>query len=181
MNNPGNLYMIAKQCYSCHTVPNEALVKVGGHKAGSQDFELVSWSQGMVRHNFVRGGGANASPTREQLRVMYIVGVMTDLEFSLRATAEATQNATFGRTCASRAARMKRQLREIQQQINNPHVARALDAVATVELRLRNAAAIVAAADGVATAAHAFAEQADGSTLASVDRWLPDPSRYRGQ
>ena len=57
MNNPHNIYLIARQCYDCHTVPNEKLVNVGGHLAGSQDFELVAWSQGMVRHNFVRGGG----------------------------------------------------------------------------------------------------------------------------
>ena len=62
MNNPHNIYLIARQCYDCHTVPNEKLVNVGGHQAGSQDFELVAWSQGMVRHNFVRSGGtANAT------------------------------------------------------------------------------------------------------------------------
>ena len=57
MNNPHNIYLIARQCYDCHTVPNERLVNVGGHLAGSQDFELVAWSQGMVRHNFLRTGG----------------------------------------------------------------------------------------------------------------------------
>ena len=44
-----------------------ALVNVGGHLAGSQDFELVAWSQGMVRHNFVRTGGTangDAQPGR---------------------------------------------------------------------------------------------------------------------
>ena len=67
MNNPHNIYLIAQQCYDCHTVPNEKLVNVGGHLAGSQDFELVAWSQGMVRHNFVRTGGttnAHAQPGR---------------------------------------------------------------------------------------------------------------------
>ena len=40
------IYEIAKNCYSCHTVPNEALVNVGKHRAGS-DFDLVAWSQGV--------------------------------------------------------------------------------------------------------------------------------------
>ena len=67
MNNPHNIYLIARQCYDCHTVPNEKLVNVGGHLAGSQDFELVAWSQGMVRHNFLRTGGTtngDAQPGR---------------------------------------------------------------------------------------------------------------------
>ena len=115
MNNPHNIYLIARQCYDCHTVPNEKLVNVGGHMAGSQDFELVAWSQGMVRHNFVRTGGtANATLSPEELRVMYVVGVLTDLEYSLRAVAAATEKATFGVTSAQRAARMKKRLHEIQ-------------------------------------------------------------------
>ena len=121
MNNPHNIYLIARQCYDCHTVPNEKLVNVGGHLAGSKDFELVSWSQGMVRHNFVRTGGtSNATLSPEDLRVMYVVGVMTDLEYSLRAVAAATDKATFGVTSAQRAARMKKRLIEIQKATNDP-------------------------------------------------------------
>ena len=56
MRNPINVYLVAQSCYRCHTVPSERLVNVGGHVAGSMDFEIVSWSQGTVRHNFVRTG-----------------------------------------------------------------------------------------------------------------------------
>src|SRR5262249_42754244 len=88
MNKPPKISLIARKCYDCHTVPNETLVNAGGHLACSKDFELVAWSQGIVRHNFVRtGGSSNAAPNPEQLRVMYIVGVVTDLEFSLRGVA----------------------------------------------------------------------------------------------
>ncbi len=139
MNNPHNIYLIARQCYDCHTVPNEKLVNVGGHLAGSQDFELVAWSQGMVRHNFVRTGGTtNATSSQDELRVMYVVGVMTDLEYSLRATAAATEKSTFGVTSAKRAARMKKRLHEIQKLVNDPLLNSAIEAVDTVELRLAN-------------------------------------------
>jgi hypothetical protein len=180
MNNPHNIYLIARQCYDCHTVPNERLVNVGGHLAGSQEFELVAWSQGMVRHNFLRtGGSANGAPSAGELRVMYVVGVMTDLEYSLRATAAASEKATFGVESAKRAARMKKRLHEVQKLANDPLIQPALDAVATVELRLGNAAAITAAADEVGRAAKEFAEKADGEKITAVDAMLPRPSEYK--
>jgi Cytochrome c554 and c-prime len=180
MNNPHNIYLIARQCYDCHTVPNERLVNVGGHLAGSQEFELVAWSQGFVRHNFLRAGGtANGALTPAQLRVMYVVGVMTDLEYSLRAVAAATEKAAFGVAGAQRAARMKRRLHEIQRLTREPLVEQALAAVSTVELRLGNSANIIAAADAVGNAAHTFAEQADGDRLVPIDALLPQPNQYK--
>ncbi len=180
MNNPHNIYLIARQCYDCHTVPHERLVNVGGHLAGSSEFELVSWSQGMVRHNFLRtGGNTNGTLTAAELRVMYIVGVMTDLEYSLRAAASATEKATFGVTSAQRAARMKRRLHEIQSAVNSPTIDSALDAVASLELRLGNADAINAAADKVGKAAYEFAERSDGNQLSAIDALLPQPNQYR--
>ncbi len=180
MNNPHNIYLIARQCYDCHTAPNERLVNVGGHVAGSQEFELVAWSQGIVRHNFLRTGGtANGSPSPAELRVMYVVGVMTDLEYSLRATATASQKVTYGVTSAQRAARMKKRLHEIQEFANDPLIQPALHAVATVELRLENADAITAAADAVGKAAQEFAEKADGDRLAALDEFLPQPNQYK--
>jgi hypothetical protein len=180
MNNPHNVYLIAKQCYNCHTVPNESLVNVGSHVAGSQEFELVTWSQGMVRHNFLRtGGSANAESTPAQTRVMFVVGVMTDLEYSLRATAMATEKATFGIANAQRAVRMKRQLIEIQRLVNDPRIDMALSAVSTVELRINNSAALIAAAEKVGRAAFIFAEQADGNLLVAIDPFLPQASRYK--
>lgn len=180
MNNPHNLYLIAKQCFNCHTVPNESLVNVGGHVAGSQDFELVAWSQGVVRHNFLRTGGTtNGAATQAELRVMFVVGVMTDLEYSLRAAAVATEKSTFGLTSAQRAARTKKRLHELQALVNEPLVQPALDAVATVELRLDNSAAIVTAADAVGKAAYKFAEEADGNQLSALDPLLPQPAQYK--
>jgi hypothetical protein len=163
-------------------VPNEKLVNVGGHLAASQDFELVSWSQGMVRHNFLRAGGTtNAAPSQDELRVMYVVGVLTDLEYSLRATAAATDKSAFGVTSAKRAARMKKKLLEIQKLVNDPLLNPAIDAVETVELRLENSAAIVAAADAVGKVANEFAEKVDGKQLAAIDGLLPTPDKYKNQ
>jgi hypothetical protein len=174
MNNPVNLYLVARQCLACHTSPDERLVNVGGHNAGSKDFELVAWSQGMVRHNFLRTGGtANAPSTPERLRVMHVVGVMADLEASLRATAAATEKATYGVAAAQRGAQRKKDLYAISQLTDNPQVKQALDAALAVRLKLNNREALVAAADEVSRAACEFAVTADGATLEAIDKLLP--------
>mgnify|MGYP002621566568 CR=1 FL=1 len=180
MNNPANLYLIARQCLSCHTTPNEALVNVGGHNAGSKEFELVSWSQGMVRHNFLRTGGAeNAQSTTDELRVMYIVGVLADLEASLRATAQATEKAPFGIAAAQRAAGLKRRLYEISQRVSDPHIEDALHAALAVPLKLNHRAELTAAADRIGKAAYEFAATANGSMLSAIDPLLPAPAEYK--
>ena len=180
MNNPTNLYLIAKQCLDCHTTPDERLVDVGGHPAGSLEFNLVAWSQGTVRHNFVRSDGAvNAVSSVERLRLMHIVGIMADLEFSLRATAKAQASGKFAQTSAQRAATKKQALWEIQRLVNNPLITPALEAVSEVELTLGNKEAIQAAAESVGNAAMKFAEEADGSTLSAIDPLLPSPDQYK--
>ena len=88
-------YDIARNCFGCHTVPNETLVNTGKHKAGS-DHDLVAWSQGEVRHNFLSSAGAPANPTNraataEQKRRLYVVGALVDLEVSLRNLAAVKQ------------------------------------------------------------------------------------------
>lgn len=180
MNNPANLYLIARQCLDCHTAPEERLVNVGGHTAGSPDFELVAWSQGIVRHNFVRSDGkTNEMSTPERLRVMYIVGALADLEYSLRATAKATEVAAYGQAAASRAATAKRKLWEIQQRVSDERIARALEAVSSVELTLGNSDAILAAADEIEKVAYEFAETADGSQFGAIDDLVPKPRDFK--
>jgi hypothetical protein len=180
MNNPVNLYLVARQCLACHTSPHEKLVNVGGHPAGSSEFDLVAWSQGMVRHNFLRTGGTTNAPSdQHRLRVMHVVGVMADLEASLRATAAASEKAAFGVTAAQHAARQKRRLYQISQLIDNQHVREAMEAALGARLKLNNRETLVAAADAVGRAAQEFAATADGATLGAIDSLLPPPAQYK--
>ena len=180
MNNPKNLYLIARQCLSCHTTPDENLVNVGGHKPGSQEFEFVAWSQGMIRHNFLRtGGNANGEATPSQLRVMYVVGVMADLEASLLATARATSKATYGTSSAQRAARLKLKLQEIQKLTDDRFVQKAMNAALATPLKLDQREAMLTAAKTIGNAAFAFAQAADGDSLAALDPLLPATTTYK--
>ena len=180
MCNTRNLYNIARNCFGCHTVPNEELVNRGGHNTGSLDFDLVAWSQGQVRHNFLRTGGlSNATSKIERLRVMHVVGLIADLEFSTRATGRATSKSDYGITVANRAARVATRLYELQQKINDEHVQSALQAFAAADLKINNPLQLEQIADEIQAAGQRFAESADGERLAAVDPLLPDPSQYK--
>ena len=180
MRNPKNLYSIARSCMQCHTVPNEKLVNVGGHIAGSQNFEMVSWSQGIVRHNFLRSGNAvNEVSSPERLRVMFVAGLIADLEFSSRATGAATQKSTYGLTVAARAAAVAVRLYQVQQLINDPHVQQALESFAQADLKINNAAQLNAIADRISQAGMQFADVADGSRLSAIDPLLPPHVQYK--
>ncbi len=180
MNNTRDLYSIASNCLNCHTVPNEELVNVGGHKATSDEFELVSWSQGQVRHNFLGNSGqSNSVSSPARIRVMFVVGLIADLEFSTRATAKATSRSTYGTQVANRAARTAMKLYEVQQKIQDPNVQAVLESFASAELRLNNSRSLLEIAVEIQTAGHRFSIQADGDQLSALDSMLPDPSQYK--
>ena len=179
MNNPVNVYLIARNCYNCHTVPNEKLVNVGGHPAGSM-FELVSWSQGMVRHNFVSSNGKanNKSPT-ERLRVMFVVGLMADIEFSLRSVAKSTERAEFAFRMAKRVDVARSRLKLINSKLNHPLIAEAVEAAYQASLKLDNQENLTAAANRIGQLAREFAETVDGSALSNIDRLMPPERVYK--
>jgi hypothetical protein len=180
MRNPINVYLVAQSCYRCHTVPDEKLVNVGGHSAGSLDFELVSWSQGMIRHNFVRTDGKeNLASPPERLRSMFVAGMIADLEFSLRATAEATEKATFGITSAKRTARAVDRLKSAQAKLNLPILDEVLDVYAGIKLRLGNHDQLVEAADVVNRLGLRFAATVTGEQLVAIDPFVPPQNKWK--
>lgn len=180
MRNPHNLYLVAQSCFRCHTVPNEKLVNIGKHKAGTENFELVAWSQGMVRHNFLESSGKENRPlSDERLRVMYVVGQIADLEFSLRATAEATEKAAYGVTSAQRTDRAAKRLIDLQTRINSPIVAQILEAYQGVKLKLNNRDQLLACAVKIAALGEQFADETSGHDLAPIQPLLPGVEKYK--
>ncbi len=87
-----NVYTIAKNCFNCHVVLNEALVNAG-HPA-SNKIEFLGWSIGEMRHNFQKNQKKNAdAPTawaeyakgtsENRRRLKLVVGHLVDLEVCL--------------------------------------------------------------------------------------------------
>jgi serine/threonine protein kinase len=83
MIDTGSVYAQVSNCLSCHTVPDEALVNYGGHSAGTSDFEMLSYSQGEVRHHFLNGA-KNQAASADRQSLLFVVGKLADLEVSLR-------------------------------------------------------------------------------------------------
>jgi hypothetical protein len=180
MRNPVNVYLLAQSCYRCHTVPDEKLVNVGGHNAGSLDFELVSWSQGTVRHNFVRTDGkVNAEETQGRLRSMFVAGMIADLEFSMRATSMATEKAAFGITSAQRTARAIERLKSAQSKLNQPILDEVLKIASGVALKLNNKAQLENAATAIHDLGVRFGATVRGDELAAIESFIPPKDKWK--
>lgn len=179
MIRPRDVYELTQNCYQCHLVPNEKLVNVGGHKAGSK-FELVAYSQGDNRHNFVRSadGKQNIESSLERRRVLYIVGQALELEHSLRGVAKATEKAKYAVTMAKRVKIASNKLTEINGKLNLPEIKQMLAAASSAKLTINNEAQLTAAAEKVAAANKKLAKS-DGSAFGAIDGLLPSAGDYK--
>jgi len=175
MIRPDDIYSVAQNCFQCHTVPNEKLVEVGGHNAGS-DFELVSWSQGEVRHNFLNGG-ANRPASPERKRVMYIAGRVLDLEYGLRGVAKVTKKSTYAVAMAKRAKKALGYVEQIKGAVKDPALDKIFAAGSAAELKPNNEAALLAAADTISKTAREFLKGKTGAEWAAVDSMIPSQTK----
>ena len=184
MNRSADVYEIATNCLSCHTVPNEKLVNAG-HPTTRQ-FEIVEYSQGSVRHNFQLNQQVNAeSPTlwldplwngpgREpaaRKKLTYVVGQLVDLEISLRSRAGAGK----GDFATAVGRRITTAQRNLNKATHIPQVKQALDALPSgLRRALRNfepadAQTYGNAADQVGAITKTLTKDNDGSKLGDVD------------
>lgn len=177
------IYEIATNCFGCHSVPNEELVNKGNHLAGS-DFDLVAWSQGEIRHNFVSSAGAPDSPTNrpatpEQRRRLYVVGAAVDLEFTLRNLVNVSdKGGTYHKAMIGRANRALDKLAKIVAAAGDqlPGLATAVKSVPTVD---ESTKIDIQLANAVGKAARKFAASQDGTKLAAIDSQIP--TQVKGQ
>jgi Cytochrome c554 and c-prime len=182
MIRPSSLYRLAKNCYSCHVVPQEDLVNKGGHAAGSA-FELLSWSQGEVRHNtWYSQGKQNVPAAGARKRMLYLVGLGVELETGLRAVSRATVRRLYAFQMAKRVDRARKQLAAAAKAAPNvPEVAKMVEYAHSAGLKLNNERFLTAAADGVSKLIVSITEKYDGSTMAGLDKMIPGPDKFKGK
>ncbi|MEE8156437.1 MAG: cytochrome c family protein [Phycisphaerales bacterium] len=185
MLRPANVYLVARNCYSCHSVPNEKLVNVGGHPAGS-DFELVSWSQGEVRHNYFQNPEeGNREASVERKRVLYVVGAITDLEYALRGMSKITERGAYRDAMIKRKKSAVKRIDEILSRVSLPEIQRLMSSLERDENGLVkiDRALLNELPDQLAALSEQFVNTHDGSNLGprpGLDALIPGPEKYHG-
>jgi len=182
MIRPSSLYRLAKNCYSCHVVPQEDLVNKGGHTAGST-FELVSWSQGEVRHNTWHSKGKeNVPASAAHKRMLYLIGLGVELETGIRAVAHATARKRYAFEMAKRVDGARKQLAAAAKAAPNvPEIAKMVEYAYSAGLKLNNERFLTDAADGVSKLLASVTEKYDGTTMAGLDSLIPGPDKFKGK
>jgi len=182
MIRPTDYYALAKNCVSCHVVPNEKLVNVGGHAAGS-NFELVSWSQGEVRHNvWFNKGASNPEGSQGRKRMLFVIGRVVELETALIGVSKATAKDTYALKMATRADAARKAAAALANLLPNaPELKEIADIGQAAALKLNNEAELVAAAGKISVLGLKFSNSYDGSGFSAVDQYIPGPDKYKGQ
>jgi len=183
MLRPSDLYAVAANCFGCHTVPEQELVNKGGHKAGSE-FDLVAYSQGEVRHNYLASKGQhNAEASAARKRVLHVVGKALDLEFALRGIAKVTERGEYSSGMVRRAKAAFKALAAAAEAGKLTDLSAALGQLPKDEAgELKPGIATAAEHAGiVAAAARKFAASNDGASLGALDALLAPAATYKGQ
>ena len=182
MIRPSSLYQLARNCLGCHAVPQEDLVNKGRHPAGSA-FELVSWSQGEVRHNTWHSKGKDNVPAAAaRKRMLFVVGLGVELEIGIRAVGRATARKLYAFEMAKRVDRARRQLNAAAKAAPNvPEIAKMVEYAYSAGLKLNNERLLTQAADGVSKQIASITEKYDGSTMSGLDGLIPGPEKFKGK
>jgi hypothetical protein len=182
-------YDFVSSCFKCHTVPNEELVNKGGHKAGSE-FEFIAWSQGEVRHNFLKSEVENAVRPREHLQLMYVVGRALDLEYGLRGLANATSDGVYAKAMVARVQNARNHLVDIivadpsidKARVDIPELKALVDVVPT-EFMFNNKEEYTKLADHVQMTSKTLIEKLQDikGELVKLDRLIPLSNKWKGE
>ena len=179
MLRPTMIADIARNCVSCHVVPHENLVNVGGHPAGS-DFELVAWSQGSIRHNnFYTKGKENKVASIERQRLLYAVGILAEMELLLKAVGTAEGMGDYAKANARRVSALRKKLAAAAKATQQSDLVKALEAVGSLKLSLKNQPAILEAAAAITISLDNLAATSNGEDLAGLDSMLPKAEDYK--
>jgi Cytochrome c554 and c-prime len=175
-------YALAKNCLTCHVVPNEKLVNVGGHKAGSA-FELVSWSQGEIRHNvWYNKGASNPEATQIRKRMLFVVGRVVELEAALIGVSKATAKADYALKMAKRADDARKAVAALANLLPSAPELKAIAEIGQgAGLKLNNEAELVAAAGKISELGKKFSSGYDGSAFGAIDKYIPGPDKFKGK
>lgn len=175
MLRPNNLYDLAVSCVKCHTVPNEELVNVGRHNTGS-DFNMVAWSQGIVRHNFLRSlDEGNRPANQNKLRKMYIIGAAVHLEYNLRRMQKVSKVGRFRTSTITRILYSYDELKDIFDLVDVPFLEEVFNSIPTEDGRpVISRQLLRELPDKIKEAAKKFDKEVTGENLGGLDATIKE-------
>lgn len=171
-----SLYDLASNCYACHSIDDPEIIEVGGHPSGA-GFELVSWSQGEVRHNFLHSeAGENQEASADRRAMAFVVGRGLELEYALKALEKGS-----GASLESASLRLEDALGgmvQIAQRVETPALK---DLVTQMEgINTQANAPTRGLSKKVSGLVRRIEEELRELDLSSIFELLPDPTQYRG-
>ena len=176
MNRVHELYDLTSNCYGCHVVADEQLVNDGGHSPGGF-LDFVAYTQGDMRHNFVRGAKKQneiSEPNRQHQ--MYVVSRVLEAEYALRALALATKDGAYASHQANLVRVAVKELQAIAKRAPSREIRAVLKATMGVRIAPNQSRAALAAAEQVRTNGRALANPERASELAGAAPLLSRPA-----
>jgi hypothetical protein len=173
MTHPRDIYGLAKNCMSCHFMQKEELIEIGQHMQ-LDAFEFVSWSQGMIRHNYNRSDdGSNAPSSKKKKRLMYITGRVVDLEQGLRGVAEVEKKTNYAVNVAKRTKKALGHLELILKEVEIKEIKTILDLGRKAALKPGNRASLIRTANQVSVKIKGFLKKKNHGDLSAIDKLIP--------
>ncbi len=105
--------------------------------------------------------------------------MIAELEASMRATAIATEKATYGITAAKRTARAAARLKSVAAKVDAPVLNKIVGVFQSVKLKLHNREQLTTAADEIARLGFEFASQTSGESLGALDAFIPAKDKWK--
>ena len=179
MRHPANLYLLARSCYDCHLVDDAQLVNQTEHTIATPGFNMVAWSQGGMRHNFFRTDGvANEVSSPQRLRVMFIIDLMTNLEYTLNAVAISPADTRHHQAMVQQLDRTTQKVKEVAKLVDNDSVSRVLETISTLAAKSTSGQQ-KQVAQVISEIAFEFSKNESQHSLEAIQPMLPKPEQYR--
>ena len=171
-------YNISKSCFECHIIDDEELVNKGDHHTFS-NFELVAWLSGEVRHNVHRNhASANPEASIERRRVLYLTGLLLDVEFTLKALSKSTKEGNYRTDLLNHLDTLNTSVRKAHSLTKLPLLEKVS---ATIPNEFEPPTSLIEKADQIARLNKQLIAKSDHFSLEALDSLLPRPDQYIGE
>ena len=179
MRHPSNLYLLARSCYECHLVDDAELVNVTAHPPISNGFNMVAWSQGSMRHNFLRTDQkSNAKSSPQRLQVMFVVDLLAKLEATLKSISKSKPESNYYRFMNDQYITTAKKLLDISGKVSNQQINQVVEILKNTPPASEPEVNIKAARQ-IQNIAFEFGKNESAHQLDAIQAMLPGEDQYR--